>query len=510
MAITTFARIQHRRGIKSDLPPSLFEGELGWCVDTRELFIGNGSPFEGNTQVLTANSPNNDLITNFWRTKDSAITASRPRPLGAKLNDFSSVKDFGAVGDGVADDALAINTAIAELFSYVNTLSIIDQIKHVTIYLPAGVYYVSESLLLYPFVNLVGDGPGNTIIKCSSTANYPVLQTADSQGNTGANIGVGGAAFPTNISVKNLTISTNTSIVDCVQLYRYNNVVFENVEFIGGYSPGDSGLFPHAGILMGTLGSIIPTQNLSLMRCQFRNVTYGLKTTQEISFTNVQNCVFDTLWRGIEFSTEPGSNGAAFTTVAACQFINTANFALSYTGVTYGLNSIGNSFKTCGSPEGVRAVFFGYLSTNCSSISDAFDTGIGVLDFGASTVIQNSTQTNITSLSSKNINFTKIGAPTSNETLYRDLIKIPVEFPANLANSSIFCQNPPTNNFTITFKINGVAFGTALIAAAEQSASFTAASATVFAPGDLLEVQAPAGADPTIGLIAVDLVATAL
>ena len=57
MAITQISRIQHRRGLKESLP-QLAAGELGFAVDTQELFIGNGSitdgaPETGNTKIIT-------------------------------------------------------------------------------------------------------------------------------------------------------------------------------------------------------------------------------------------------------------------------------------------------------------------------------------------------------------------------------------------------------------------------------------------------------------------------
>ena len=46
MAVIQISRIQHRRGLESDLP-NLASAELGWSVDTRKLYIGNGTIEEG-------------------------------------------------------------------------------------------------------------------------------------------------------------------------------------------------------------------------------------------------------------------------------------------------------------------------------------------------------------------------------------------------------------------------------------------------------------------------------
>lgn len=57
MAVIQISRIQHRRGLQSDLP-NLASAELGWSVDTRKLYIGNGTieegaPSLGRTELLT-------------------------------------------------------------------------------------------------------------------------------------------------------------------------------------------------------------------------------------------------------------------------------------------------------------------------------------------------------------------------------------------------------------------------------------------------------------------------
>ena len=60
MAVVQISRIQVRRGRKGQTDiPQLASGEIGWAVDSQELFIGNGSvsegaPFVGNTKILTS------------------------------------------------------------------------------------------------------------------------------------------------------------------------------------------------------------------------------------------------------------------------------------------------------------------------------------------------------------------------------------------------------------------------------------------------------------------------
>jgi hypothetical protein len=69
-----------------------------------------------------------------------------------------SVKDAGAVGDGVTDDTASIKTALSS--------------GKKVIYFPSGTYKVTQGLTLPAFVSIFGDGPDATIIDGSScTAN---------------------------------------------------------------------------------------------------------------------------------------------------------------------------------------------------------------------------------------------------------------------------------------------------------------------------------------------------
>ena len=56
MAIVQISRITNRKGLIENLP-QLAGAELGWAVDTRQLFIGNGTlqegaPIIGNTEII--------------------------------------------------------------------------------------------------------------------------------------------------------------------------------------------------------------------------------------------------------------------------------------------------------------------------------------------------------------------------------------------------------------------------------------------------------------------------
>lgn len=82
--------------------------------------------------------------------KYSPITTSN-RTIAEKLGDFVSVKDFGAVGDGVTDDTVAIQTAFASGIT--------------SLYFPSGTYLLNAAITSNTVSNIYGDGNQSTI-KC--------------------------------------------------------------------------------------------------------------------------------------------------------------------------------------------------------------------------------------------------------------------------------------------------------------------------------------------------------
>lgn len=79
MAIVQISQIKHRSGLNSDLP-QLASAELGWSVDTRQLYIGNGTlaegaPEIGNTEILTEYS-NLPGLTTYSQTINNNTTAN--------------------------------------------------------------------------------------------------------------------------------------------------------------------------------------------------------------------------------------------------------------------------------------------------------------------------------------------------------------------------------------------------------------------------------------------------
>jgi hypothetical protein len=88
------------------------------------------------------------------------------RTVQGKLRDFISVKDFGAVGDGVTDDYPAFEAAI-------NSLSAIDSYVGGEIIIPSGTYYLSQTWNIKKRVTIRGTNAGDQPQTAACTLLFP-------------------------------------------------------------------------------------------------------------------------------------------------------------------------------------------------------------------------------------------------------------------------------------------------------------------------------------------------
>ena len=95
------------------------------------------------------------------------FTGSVPTNVEVKLAQTVSVKDFGAVGNGVADDTTKIQAALNSGAG--------------TVYFPEGIYPVSSVLTLPSNITLTGDGVGNTKLTVVGTGVNNILYAVNRQ-----------------------------------------------------------------------------------------------------------------------------------------------------------------------------------------------------------------------------------------------------------------------------------------------------------------------------------------
>jgi len=315
VAIVQISRIQHRRGTGE--PPQLASGEIAWSLDQQKLYIGSGSTTEGapavtNVEILTENTDILDLANQYaYRNllNTTALTFQQ------KLDQNVTVLDFGAKGDGATNDAPAIQAAIDSLM-----LNSVPNEK-MMLRIPAGVYNLNETVYIPPFLTLVGDGIGNTILVGQFlsviTETTPVLQTVSGLAQPG-----GPYIFPSvdiqevdtpqvnqarNIEISGMTIQQNRKgpalkIDHCARSFFHDlHLVSDWQDSWGGENNPDESL--SIGIHMTNSGGIAPCKENVFENITVHDFKAGVHIVHNhADFNTFKLCNFKYLKNGIIIS----------------------------------------------------------------------------------------------------------------------------------------------------------------------------------------------------------------
>jgi hypothetical protein len=129
-------------------------------TDGTQAIIGVGGVDQmtvSNAGVVTANSFVGAMSGNASSATALATGSTTARTLANRFADVVNVKDFGAVGDGVADDAAAIQAAVTAA-----------QAVGGEVFFPAGVYRVRSQITITSTVSIRGPGkPGHRVYTSS-------------------------------------------------------------------------------------------------------------------------------------------------------------------------------------------------------------------------------------------------------------------------------------------------------------------------------------------------------
>lgn len=128
---------------------------------TYDDITGNGS---GIFAALAA--PSGSSLVGFLQAGTGAVATI----VQAKLRETVSVKDFGAMGDGVTDDTAAIQAAIDFVYAAGGG----------TVLVPTGVYLINAPLSIISAVSLIGKGQRSSIIR--KTTNTVASGSATARG----------------------------------------------------------------------------------------------------------------------------------------------------------------------------------------------------------------------------------------------------------------------------------------------------------------------------------------
>jgi hypothetical protein len=99
-------------------------------------------------------------------------------------------------------------------------------------------------------------------------------------------------------------------------------------------------------------------------------------------------------------------------------------------------------------------------------------------------------------------------APTASQVVLRHVFARSVVFAAGLAPSQGKAGTAATGSTTFTIKKNGSSVGSFNFASSAMTATFSMASQTTFAAGDVMTVEAPGTPDATLAMITFTLAGT--
>jgi hypothetical protein len=407
VAIVQISRITARKGLEVDLPQPLAGGELGWAVDSRQLFIGNGTledgaPVVGNTEILTEFSDILGFATSYiYRGEAAGYTVQTGPTTGSpatqsiqsRLDSYAIITDFGPTGDGITDVTADINRALYQIYCR----EVNPAIRR-SLFFPAGVYVVTDTLDIPPYAKLYGEGAESTIIYFNvqnwtnavayasgvlvyntSTSLYyrsnfavPVgknigdnnpdgnpywtqetlppyiFRTADSLQQIGVNIETGGALPPGNVEMSGIKFVTNRSNSGGL-IQNATSCFFDAVNFEGPLASSELDAIGD-GIMAvdwaSTSSSV--SSNVTFNNCKFSKFTYATSTDQQIKGVTFSNSAFESLYQGIVLGGISPTNGGA-------------------TGVRIVQNTFDTVYK--------EGIVFENISLNCSAYNTFYDVG---------------------------------------------------------------------------------------------------------------------------------------
>ena len=317
MAVVQISRIQVRRGRKgTENIPQLASGELGWAVDTQELYIGNGSvaegaPQVGNTKILTSADNIFDIADQYeYRSNDTYIqtgaTARTPykTTLQERLDLQVFIGDFGVVHSDTIIQTEAIQRAIDNLFLNTKT----SPENRYVLNLGPGLFRIDDSIKLPPYVNLRGAGKDKTIIE--QTTDNPIFITVNGSstiGNYDETVSLSANNQANKLDISGMTLrfeNSPTKIFNtALKLQSSADGYFHDLK-LQGFWDGDGAQANSKGIDIISFSGAVRSKNNRFERIDIEGFSYGVDSSWDIENNALLYVNFQTCLKGIRLGAD--------------------------------------------------------------------------------------------------------------------------------------------------------------------------------------------------------------
>ena len=316
MAVVQISRIQIRRGQKNQGSglPQLASGELGWAVDSQELFIGNGSvsegsPAVGNTKVLTQHDNIFEFANTYTYKPDSIVqtgassTTPIARNLQDRLDDIVSIRAFGVTGDGT-ECSDEFQRAIDQLYLNSNK---INENSRVVLYVEPGKYLFNKPVNIPPYATIIGAGVDKTVISHTSQANKVTLGSLFRTVHGDSTIGNPGNDSATTYANQARRIHLEGMTLEVVGPYRalrlqsVRNSIFRNLKITNDWTVGDALDGSNIAIQLNSFSSPVTCRDNIFENIEIAGFSYGIESRYDITDNLFSNINIDNVAFGIVF-----------------------------------------------------------------------------------------------------------------------------------------------------------------------------------------------------------------
>ena len=299
-------------------------------------------------------------------------TGAVNQPINIKLNEAISVKDFGAVGDGVADDSAAIQAAITYADSN-RTGSALNQLGGI-VYFPQGRYLVKATVHLPVGITIKGEpsglggyapsaiGSGTQIVASTTLTdgspwnNSAIFDVPSGGPITLYDIGLNGTSTVTNscgilcgtgaggtgVSQAHFTNVRFVAFTDAIKGTRFSDCTFY-----------DCGFESNVNCLLVTAGAVQSFDSVKFIGCIFFASTAAVISVSNATVAQniiMSGCIFqDQIGLGINQNVFNVYGGLTDVAIVGCYFSgNAGSFIfdlLSSTGSIVNVNFTGNNVR---------------------------------------------------------------------------------------------------------------------------------------------------------------------